>query len=160
MTKKSPETILREAMVVARDEFKRITDCDTATSVKAEVFYKVVDALHVVPATPPIPHASELERKIVGKVVECLLDAGYLISVYDGEETTVRNATEGAAIWHALASTDSDTLNVRHPDRSRSFVFLVWGNGVDVISDHGISLKAVLKPAFDLAEALDDRGQS
>ena len=149
---KSTETILREALVVARDELKRVND--HYSCVRPDPLGVVIQALATVPAIPPIPHADEIERRIVGRAVMDLLNAGYLISVYDGGETTVKNSNDPNVIWPALASTDMDLLFVSHPRFKRSTVQLVWGNGCDVISDYGVSLEGVLANANELAETL------
>jgi hypothetical protein len=164
MTKspKSAETILREALVVARDELHRLNEYGT---VRPDPFGVVLNALQQVPAIPAIENAmDDIERKIAGKVVSCLFDAGYVITVNDGEDDVLVGMTPGKEdlIWQALASTGGDILRVSKVGATRgaSFVYLIWGNGVDIISDYGTSLEEVLKPAFDLAEALDDRGQA
>jgi hypothetical protein len=155
MTKKHPETILREALEVARDEMKRVND--HYSCVRPDPFGVVIQALHDVPALPPIPHASDVEKRIVGKVVELLLEAGYSITVNDGEDDTVEKSRDPVAIFPALCSTDADTLFVSLPGARThfSFVLLVWGNDCDVISNYGMSLDAILKPANDLADELE-----
>lgn len=107
-----------------------------------------------------IPHASELEKQIAAKVVECALNAGFPVSVYDGEETTVVRSIDPAVILPAMASTDEDVIRIHRPEGRHFAVWLIWGNSVDLISDYTdhADLEALLKPAFDLAEALDDRG--
>lgn len=161
---KSPETILREALVVARDELKRVND--HYSCVRPDPFGVVIQALAQVAAIPPIEHASEIERRIVGKLVECLFSAGYVITVNDGEEDVLVGMTAGKEdlIWKALASTDADTLRVSNhyindsaealKRPKHSFVLLVWGNDADVISDYGVSLEEVIAPANELAESL------
>lgn len=149
---KSNETILREALVVAFDELKRLGEHGC---VRPDPFGVVVQALAAVPPLPPIPHASEIEKRIVYRVVTDLLAAGYAISVNDGEETTVVNETNADVIWPELSSTDTDTLLVTKAGSKRSSVFLVWGNDCDIISNYGVSLEEVLKPAFELANQLE-----
>ncbi len=105
-------------------------------------------------AFPPIPHASVIEKQIVGRLVADLLAAGYAISVNDGEEQVLNQSIRAEEIWPVLSSTDTDTLNVAAEGKKSSFVFLVWGNDCDVISDYGVSLENVLVDANKLAEAL------
>jgi len=156
---KSPETILREALEVARDELKRVND--HYSCVRPDPFGVVLSALQAVPPLPPIPHASEIEKRIVYRVVTDLLAAGYVITVYDGQDEVLVGITDEKLIWPALSSTDADTLRVSkrgsHPatPRGTSFVYLVWGNDCDVISDYGVSLEHVLLDANRLAEELD-----
>lgn len=101
--------------------------------------------------------ASLVERMIVAKLVRDLLAADYVVTVYDGEEDALVGSTDEAAIFKALASTDADTLRVskRGAFRGGSFVYLVWGNDCDVISDYGMSLEDVIRPALDLCNELE-----
>jgi len=86
---------------------------------------------------PPIPHCNTIERLIAGRLVEAALAAGYWISVYDGEETTVSRSTDPAVIFPALCSTDHDVLNFgRGSARRAGWIALIWGNGRDLISDY------------------------
>lgn len=109
----------------------------------------------IVPA--PIENASEPERIIVGKLVADLLAAGFWISVFDGEETTVKRSIDATEIFPALASTGVDHLNVgRVGDTHRmGWVVLVWGNDCAVISDYTINLTEYVVGANKLAEVLD-----
>lgn len=148
---KPPETILREALVVARDELKRVND--HYSCVRPDPFGVVIQALAAVPAIPDIKNAADdTERRIVGRLVRDLLAAGHALSVHDGEETVVTKCREEEIIFNALASTDCDTLYVHKADRSRSFVLLIWGNGRDIISDYGVSLEPVIAPISDWIE--------
>lgn len=111
---------------------------------------------------PEIDNASVVERRIVGKVVRDLIAAGYVISVNDGgEEDVLVGVTDETLIFKALASTDADTLRVSkkgsHPGtpRGTSFVYLVWGNDCSVISDYGMSLEEIMRPALALSNELE-----
>lgn len=152
---KSPETILREALVVARDELKRVNDCYSC--VRPDPFGVVLDALQKVPALPEISGASDVEKRIVGKLVRDLIAASYVITVYDGQDDVVVGCVDEERIYKALASTDSDVLRVskRNSGRGGSFVYLVWGNDRDIISDYGMSIEAVIRPALDLSSELE-----
>jgi hypothetical protein len=80
-------------------------------------------------------------------LVGALLEAGYSISVYDGEETVLKKSTDADDIFMALGSTDIDVLNVlRAASPRRGFVMLVWGNDVDVIHDWSGSVRAPRPP--------------
>lgn len=104
---------------------------------------------------PPIPHASTNEKLIVGKLVTDILAAGFPISVNDGEEITVSESTDPAAIFPALCSTDEDILYVHKPNGMHPFIKLVWGNDCDVISDYAVSLEPLIKGAEKLANELE-----
>lgn len=105
---------------------------------------------------PPIPHGSTIEKIIAGKLIEAFLAQGFWISVYDGEETTVRRSTDPAEIYAALASTDGDILNigrVGNADRI-GWVYLVWGNDHHLVSDHTTNpeIENVVDPICEWAE--------
>lgn len=95
-----------------------------------------------------------IERLIVKQVVADLLKAGYTISVQDGEEITLKQSTDRKAIMAALATTGEDRLFVYKPNCKASFVYLIWGNGCDLIADYGVSLESVLTKANALADKL------
>lgn len=78
-----------------------------------------------------------IEEKIAETLVESLL-ADCVVSVFDGEETTVSRSKDKKEILDALKSADSDTLKVYRPHGARvGFFWLIWGNGPDLISDYG-----------------------
>lgn len=96
-----------------------------------------------------------IERKIAAALVDAALSNGYTLSVYDGEETTVKKSREAAIIMEALASTDHDLLLIKK--QGGAFVgnvLLIWGNGEDLISDHTNSdaIIALVDAAQRLAE--------
>lgn len=81
-----------------------------------------------------------IERKIVQRLVNRLIAAGYKVSVDDGEEITVRASQNTKTIMDALFTVDEEWLVTHHPEHGNSFVLLVHGNGEDVIADYGTSL--------------------
>lgn len=107
---------------------------------------------------PNIPYGSTDEKLIVGRLVETLLAAGFTLSVHDDcegrGETVLKQSTDKAAIFAALASTDGDILYVHKPDGKKSFVTLIWGNGTDIISDYGMSLDDIITPVNFYADEL------
>jgi hypothetical protein len=97
------------------------------------------------------------ERLIARQCIKDLLDAGYVVTVNDGEENTLIRSTHPAAIFAAMGTTDEDWLLVIKPGDldSGSFVRFVYGNdGPDVICDYGVSLEETLKRTNALAEEL------
>lgn len=86
-------------------------------------------------------YATPGERKVVTALVNHLLEKGYEIDVYDGEETTLNRSTDAEAIFEALCTTDHDSLIARNPGVGlvAAAFYLVWGNALDgseVIADH------------------------
>lgn len=118
----------------------------------------IIEALRIAAANTlaPIPHATDNEKRIVGKLVEDLLAAGMSITIDDGEDTPLRNSTDAEAIFAALGSTGEDYLIVDAPNGPRQrWVRLIWGNDVDVISDYHVCLERWLQGANALANDLD-----
>jgi hypothetical protein len=84
-----------------------------------------------------------VEREIAQVTIKCLLDAGFLLGVNDGEETTIHHSRDAAAIEAAMFTTDEDWLlvyvkgdNVQDP-RPQYWVRFIYGNdGWDVIRDY------------------------
>lgn len=109
----------------------------------------------------PIVNASVTETIIVGKLVKDLLAAGFQVSIDDGgglDESPLQRSTDAATIYAALASTDSDRLYLYRKD-ARNFtgwVYLVWGNDVDVVSDYTSNIQKHVAGANQLAEDLDN----
>ena len=80
------------------------------------------------------------EARVARKLVKALLARELSVSVYDGEEWTVKKSRSYRAIVDALATTGEDMLRVYAPtaDRLGSFV-LIYGNdpsGEELIADH------------------------
>jgi hypothetical protein len=76
-----------------------------------------------------------IEARIAESVVDAALALGYQISVNDGEETTLRRSVDRKAILNALRTTDQDFLFFSKGTQNFGFIWLVWGNGEDLISD-------------------------
>lgn len=117
----------------------------------------VIEALRIAASSTlaPIPNATDNEKRIVGRLVEDLLTAGYLLSVNDGEEVTVARSNDAGAIYAALSSTDEDYLVVHRATLRDRWVRLIWGNDVDVISDYHCTLEKDIAGANALANELD-----
>jgi hypothetical protein len=98
-----------------------------------------------------ITQLCEIEQQIATKVVDTLLEAGYTLSVNDGEETTLKHSTDRAAILDAMGTTDEEYL-FAHKDGRTATAWLVYGNGCDLITDCSVSLSDVLQPAQEFAD--------
>lgn len=89
------------------------------------------------------PH-TYIERQVVEAVCKGLIDAGFLITVNNGEEDVIEKSTDVPAIMAAIQSSDWDFLLVFKPGETQYFgsVNLVYGNdGYDVVSDYSINLE-------------------
>lgn len=103
-----------------------------------------------------IPNTVEVEQRIVGQLVTDLLAAGLTISVWNGGDTPeIEDSTDAAAIFAELAASDQDELTMRRDGGYAGWVRLVWGNDCDIISDYGISIEDVVRPALNLSAELE-----
>ena len=106
----------------------------------------------------------KIERNIVEQVVRSAIEAGYELSVDDGEEITLKRSRDRAAVMKAMFTADEDTLWVHRPEDNDptddghwrhgfGWVYFVYGNdGHDVICDHTTNLEDLLKRASALAD--------
>ena len=92
-----------------------------------------------------------IERMIAHQVIDSLLEAGYLLGVNDGEETTVHNSRDAKAVKAALMTTDEDYIFVyikgddKKDVRPQYWVRLIYGNdGWDVINDYHVHLEPAI----------------
>lgn len=86
------------------------------------------------------------ERTIARKLVKAALDAGYSVSVNDGQEWTVKSAWRLKTVLDALATTGEDTIRICADNPSKTigfhgagYFYLIWGNaddGSELIADH------------------------
>ena len=97
-----------------------------------------------------------IEQKIVRRVVKDALAAGYNVSVYDGEEWTVKRSGSYTKIRDALFSTDEDTIRLRDKDgNDLGVIRFIYGNdGYDVIADYSVSLEEFMKGANEYGDKL------
>lgn len=101
------------------------------------------------------------EKMIVRKVVKNAISLGYTVSLYDGEEWTVRRAANAVEVMSAVQSTDEDTLAFYKDGKSVGSVYLVYGNSAsEVIADYSDNLhtKAIIAPALARADKLSEVG--
>ena len=80
------------------------------------------------------------EAKIARRLISEIMAEGYSVSVYDGEETTLKRSRKFSQILAAMGTTGSDVILAR--DKAGECVarfLLVYGNaedGSELISDH------------------------
>jgi hypothetical protein len=111
----------------------------------------------------------DIERKIVGKLVDDILRAGFRVAVslergYDVEDM-LTGAADKAEIMEAAFAGDDCHLFVQPAKGptvedgkviSKGWVYLVFGNdGYDVISDYTVNLESLVKGANKLADTLE-----
>lgn len=98
----------------------------------------------------------EIERQIVSKAVDCLLAAGYSLSVYNGEEPSTPFFTDREQVLAHLFACDEERLLARSATTNGWLLFVYGNGGYDVIADGTTNLEDVVQPANDLANALEE----
>ena len=103
----------------------------------------------------------ENETAIIDCLISTVLNAGYCISVYDGEAVIVNRSTNPDDIKESLRSTDLDWLRVLKVDEPYivGSVCLVYNNGDDglsVISDTASQDHAYFDQLLEPVEMLVD----
>jgi hypothetical protein len=84
-------------------------------------------------------YAGKEEAVTARRLVRKALEAGYAISVNDGEEWTVAKSTDRMTVLSALATTGMDWLVFRDAEGVKiGFMMLVYQNGPgdELIADH------------------------
>lgn len=97
-----------------------------------------------------------IEKQIAIAAAQGLIDAGYSVAVYDGEEIAQEDTTDINKIKDALFATDEDHLMAYKDGSLRGSVSLIYGNdGWDVMADYSTSLEPALLAANELADKLE-----
>lgn len=106
-----------------------------------------------------------VEKQIATKIVDDALGLGLLISVNNGgEEDEICLASDRESILENMFAADSETLSFYQkqtdkmpPFKDIGWVFLVYGNGCDVICDclETSEMEPILKGAASLADQLE-----
>lgn len=118
----------------------------------------VIEALRIAANSvlAPIENASDIEKKIVGRLITDVLASGYSVSVWNGgDDAEIELSADADTIFKALAASDQDEVVIFNNNRRFGWIRLVWGNDVDVISDYTTNLETTLAGANALANELD-----
>jgi len=96
----------------------------------------------------------ELEERIASVIIEDALAAGYLLSVYDGEDYVLVRSKNKVTVLTAMFSTNEDHLVVYRPGQRRAgWVRFVYGNsGWDVVCDYTCNLEHIMTRANALSD--------
>ena len=85
-----------------------------------------------------IANTTRGESRAAARLVNALIAAGYLISVNDGEETTINRTVSAQLALSALATTDMNILVIHRNWREESTTWprvgtitLIYGNATD-----------------------------
>ena len=101
----------------------------------------------------------EVERKIAQAAITQLLASGFVLGVFDGEETVLTHSNDAAAVLAAMFTTDEDRLFVYKQDGPQGkrdwfgWALFIYGNdGWDVVNDYTTNLEPIMAEADALAE--------
>ncbi|CAB4158637.1 hypothetical protein UFOVP707_16 [uncultured Caudovirales phage] len=98
-----------------------------------------------------------IEILLVRKLLDVVIEAGYVVSVDDGEDVPVRGSTDRREILDATFAVDECRLALGHEGKPSGSIFLVFGNsGWDSISDNSLRLEELLAPVTEYAEQLSE----
>jgi hypothetical protein len=93
-----------------------------------------------------------IEKRIARQTIERMVEAGYFVKVYDGEEWACAETQDVNVALNAMMTTDEDRLYVFRKNEGDvqgaetfekiGWVFFVYGNsGYDVVSDYTVNLE-------------------
>jgi hypothetical protein len=98
-----------------------------------------------------------LETAIAKHAIAELLSAGFALGVNDGEEVTIKNSIDAAAVLKAMQTTDDDYLLAYRDGKQVGWVRFVYGNsGWDVICDYTMNLEDALQETTLFAEQIEE----
>jgi hypothetical protein len=97
-------------------------------------------------------YATKIEALIATHAVDNALKEGCAVSVYDGEEMTVKRSNDRQIVLDALATTESDMVHFHRNGVYLGWVHLVWGNDCDLISDYNENIEWLIAPSNKFAE--------
>ncbi len=82
-------------------------------------------------------------RKIIRELVDAVLECGYTISVYDGEETVIIKSDNARNILESMGHTGIDSLYVWDGDDAAGMVMFLYDNEPEnVIADYPVNVIA------------------
>lgn len=106
-----------------------------------------------------------IETQIIRATIDGLLRAGYLLSVNDGEETTVSRSLDPDVILAAMRTSDEDFLMAHRRlheagyEVGAGWVRFIYGNDdTEVINDYTTNLEPVMGPIFKMIEEFENSG--
>lgn len=102
-------------------------------------------------------HISNQEAEICNRIITAAFAAGCEIQLNDGEEISLEASTSRDAIQAETCITDQTYYGFREIVTGRyiGWVWLVHGNGADLISDYNDTpqMNALLQPVMDYAQS-------
>ena len=99
----------------------------------------------------------EMEADIAATFIQSVLQAGYVVSVWEGGDYAIQHSSDAKDILDAMFSTDSDVLRMYRNTPTgyvcKASAWFVYGNsGWDVLADYSTSLEPLLTEVNALSE--------
>ena len=102
---------------------------------------------------------TSIERLLSTTVARSLLDAGYTIELWNGGDEAEYRGRDLDALLAEMMATDEDVLNVVLDDGkyiTQGWVSLIYGNGIDVISDYTVNLEQHMAEADRVRGSIEE----
>lgn len=102
---------------------------------------------------------TSIERLLSTTVARSLLDAGYTIELWNGGDEAEYCGRDLDALLAEMMATDEDVFNVVLDDGkhiTQGWVRLIYGNGIDVISDYTVNLEQHMAEADRVRGAIEE----
>lgn len=96
--------------------------------------------------------ASQEERRIARQLLAAIFsEPGRSVTVSNGGDETTGLILRESGVYRHLASTGSDVVTIYERGEQIGWVWLVWGNGEDLISDYSDNeaTSAFVEPLLD-----------
>lgn len=122
--------------------------------VLAEAIGTEAAAVDPIDALPKPEYMAEVECKIVKAILKAARAGGYKVTLRDEEDVIVSRSDDWAAILAGVAASGENHVAL-HRDGYQGSIWLIWGNGIDVISDHSTKLNAFMAPLNAYVETLE-----
>lgn len=105
-----------------------------------------------------------IEKKIAKAIIKTMRKAGYSISIFEGEDYSIRRSKNKADILEAMFSTDEDRIDLYKKDaldgtvKRHGWIMMIYGNdGYDVVNDYTTNLEELMKPINKLCDELQEK---
>lgn len=93
----------------------------------------------------------EIEDQIVARALTDLVTAGYTLAVYDYTYCEVVETTDVLQAMKYLRTVSDEYVYVQKNSRRAGWIWLVWGNGHDVLADNTSRIEPHLQGAIELS---------
>lgn len=98
-------------------------------------------------------NTQRIEKEIATAFIRSAIAAGYTFEIDNGgdEDEIIKTAGEEKTL-EAMFATDEDRVYVVNDGKAIGWVWFVYGNGADVITDYTVKLEELLTNAHAVAE--------